>query len=243
MLENNEENKKEEIKEEVKQEENKQQETVKSEKTEELKKEATETVNNVKDTIKNTNIKADSIETKNFIKEMLSKPATKLKEVVEDTSGKTLKYALIILAVWLVAIVIGKIIGGVFNMKFGEALWRIATSVISPVLGILIFSVLVLLFNKKNKKSLTTIISTITIAKVPTALAAVISLLNNIPGQVYKITSPISTFCSVLTVVLMYLATKGILNKKDDEAIKTFVIIEALYLVVNFVLGFINLYI
>lgn len=245
MLENNEENKTEEIKEEVKQEEIKteevKEEAKKNETTEELKKEASNTVNQVKDTIKNTNIKEDSIETKNFIKEMFSKPATKLKEVVEDTTGKTLKYAIIILAVWLVAALIGRLFGGVFSMPGGEALWSLFRAVLSPVLGIIVFSVLILLFNKENKKPLTTIISTITIAKVPRVFATVVLLLNNIPGQIYRITSPISSFCSVLTTILLYFSTKSILNKDDNGAIKAFVGIEAIYLVVDFVLGFIGI--
>ncbi|MBR3002541.1 MAG: hypothetical protein IKF38_03125 [Clostridia bacterium] len=247
MLENNEENKTEEIKEEVKQEEKQENKTEevkeqkKNETTEELKKEASNTVNQVKDTIKNTNIKEDSIETKNFIKEMFSKPATKLKEVVEDTTGKTLKYAIIILAVWLVAALLGRIFGGVFKMPGGEALWSLFKSVLNPLLGIIVFSVLVLLFSKENKKSLTTIISTITIAKVPRVFATVVLLLNNIPGQIYKITSPISSFCTVLTTILLYFSTKSLLNKEDNEAIKSFVGIEIIYLIVDFILGFAGL--
>lgn len=220
---------------------NKSEEVKKNETTEELKKEATNTVNQVKDTIKNTNIKEDSIETKNFIKEMFSKPASKLKEVVEDKTGKTLKYAIIILVVWVVAALIGRICGGVFKLPAGTAIWSLVKAVISPLLGIIVLSVLVLLFNKDNKKSLTTIISTITIAHVPSVFATVLSIINTIPGEIYRIVNPMRSFCNILTTILLYFAVKSLLKKNDDEAIKSFVIIEIIYLIINFVLSFINM--
>lgn len=243
MSENNEQNKTEEIKEKVKQEEKTEnkQETKKNEATEELKKEASNTVNKVKDTIKNTNIKEDTLETKKFVTEMLTRPASKLKEVVEDTTGKTLKYAIVILAIWVIAAFVNTMFSGIFRMSGGAALWAIAKAIVAPVIGIIAFSVIVLLFSKDNKKSLTTIISTITIAKVPRVVATVVLMLNHIPGQIYKITSPISVFCTVLTTILLYFSVKSLLNKDDDEAIKAFVGIEAIYLIIDFVLGFIGI--
>ena len=74
--------------------------------TEKLKSETSNTVNQVKDTIKNVNFKEDSLETKNFVVEMFTKPVEKVKEVVEDTTGKTFKIAIIILAVWAVVAVL-----------------------------------------------------------------------------------------------------------------------------------------
>ena len=51
--------------------------------TEELKSEASTTVNQVKDTIKNVDIKKDSIETKGFIAELFKDPLGKIKEIVD----------------------------------------------------------------------------------------------------------------------------------------------------------------
>ena len=58
---------------------------------EELKSEASTTVNQVKDTIKNVDIKKDSIETKGFISELFKDPLGKIKEIVEATSGRLLR--------------------------------------------------------------------------------------------------------------------------------------------------------
>ena len=51
-------------------------------KTEELKNEASSTVSEVKDTIKQVDIKKDSIETKGFVTELFKDPLGKIKEIV-----------------------------------------------------------------------------------------------------------------------------------------------------------------
>lgn len=211
--------------------------------TEKLKSETSNTVNQVKDTIKNVNIKEDSLETKNFVVEMFTKPVEKIKEVVEDTTGKTLKYAIIILAVWIIVGVLKRIFGGVFSLPGGDAIWSLIKAILTPALGILVMSVVILLFSKENKKSLTTIISTLTIANIPVVISSIITMLNYAGDQVYKITSPISTFCSLIATVLTYFAIKYLLVKEDNEAIKSFALVEGIYLVVAFVISFIGIYI
>lgn len=209
--------------------------------TEKLKSETSNTVNQVKDTIKNVNIKQDSIETKNFVLDMFVKPIEKIKEVVEDNTGKTLKYAIIIIAIWTIIAFIKLCIGGVFNKTAGDAIWSIIRTIITPALGIGVVAVIILMLNKENKKSLTTIITAVTIAKIPTVIAALITMLNYISNQAYKITSPISGLCSVISVVLTYMAIKFVTKKDDSSAIKTFVAVEAIYYVIDFILSFINI--
>lgn len=211
--------------------------------TEKLKSETSNTVNQVKDTIKNVNIKEDSLETKNFVVEMFTKPVEKLKEVVEDASGKTFKYALIIIAVWVLVVLLKKVFGGVFSLPAGDAILSLFKGIITPVLGILLTSVIILLFSKENKKSLTTIISTITIANIPVVISSIVTMLNYAGDQVYKITSPVSTFCSIITTVLTYFAVKYLLGKEDNEAIKSFAIVEILYLIVAFAISFLGIYV
>ena len=58
--------------------------------TEELKSEASTTVNQVKDTIKNVDIKKDSIETKGFIAELFKDPLGKIKEIVDKDYDATI---------------------------------------------------------------------------------------------------------------------------------------------------------
>ena len=48
---------------------------------------------------------------------------------------------------------------------------------------------------------------------------------------------------SAISIVLTYFAVKFVFNKKDEEAIKTFVLVEVIYIVVAFILSFIGIYI
>ena len=117
------ENKTEEIKEKV---ENKAEEKKEgSFDTEKLKSETTNTVNQVKDAIKNVNIKQDSIETKDFVKNLFVKPVEEIKKVVEDNTGKTFKYAIIIIAIWTIIKLFRLCFSGVFKQTAGAAIWAI----------------------------------------------------------------------------------------------------------------------
>lgn len=211
--------------------------------TDKLKSETSNTVNQVKDTIKNVNIKEDSIEAKNFVIEMFSKPVDKIKEVIEDNTGKTFKYAIIIIAIWVIIEVLKKCFSGIFSLTGGEAILSLIKSIVSPILTILVISVITLMLIKENKKSLTTIITSVTIASIPTIIASIISMFNYISNSAYKITSPISSFCSVITTVLTYFAIKYLFDKNDSEAVKTFVLVELIYFIISFVLSFLGLYI
>ena len=97
--------------------------------------------------------------------------------------------------------------------------------------------------NKEKKKSLTTMITAVTVAQIPVIISALISLINLLSSSAYKITSPISSLCSAISIVLTYFAVKFVFNKKDEEAIKTFVLVEVIYIVVAFILSFIGIYI
>ena len=98
--------------------------------------------------------------------------------------------------------------------------------------------------NKKEKKSLATIITSITIAKIPTIFASVVNLLTIFSVSAYKITSPIASLCSVVTTILTYFTIKAIFNEEQNSKfLKTFVIIEAIYYVAYLIISFLEIYI
>ena len=210
--------------------------------TERLKTETASTVNQVKETFKNVNIKQDSIETKNFVIEMFLKPVDKIKEVIEDNTGKTFKYAIIMIAIWVLAIVIDecfKIKG--FSYLNGTVIWNLVKTIIVPVISILVISVIILLLSRQNKKSLTTIITSVTIANIPQIISAIISLLIYASYQAYKIILPISTFCTLMTTVLTYFAIKYLFDKNDSDSIKTFALVEVIYIIMGFILSYLGI--
>lgn len=214
--------------------------------TEELKNETVNTVNEVKETIKNVDIKKDTLETKGFVKEIFTDPLGKIKEIVDDDSNKSLKYVIIILAIWVIAIFVRAIFvsSGLWKYAAGKAILSLIKDTIAPLLGVLTMSVIILLFNKNNKKKLTTIIAAVTTANVPVVIASVLRLTLIISSQMSKITVPFSAFCSSISLVLTYFTVKSILGtEKNSDFIKKFALVEACYYVAYFVFTFLGIYI
>ncbi len=215
--------------------------------TEELKNEASNTVNEVKNTIKNVDIKKDSIETKGFVLEMFKDPLKTLKDIVEDKKGKYFKYAIIIIAIWAVAKLISKcfLLGSYWRLyNIGENILSIILTTISPIIAVLVMSLIVFLMNKNNKKPLTVIISAITTANIPTVISAIVSLLTIVSTSAYILTEPFSKLCFIISTVLTYFTIKNIFNEeKNSNFIKKFVIIEAIYSIAYIVLSLLKIYI
>ena len=249
-----EENKKEEKKEKVEAKETTKNETKENKtkkesnaKTEELKKEATDTVNQVKDTIKNVDIKKDSIETKGFVVEMFKNPLGKIKEIVDKDTSKYFTYGIIILAIWVVARLINRSFSfsHIWGLsRVGSALLSILISGITPIVSVLVMSLIVFVMNTKNKKQLTTVITAIISASIPSVIASVVSILTIFGTKVSTITAPFASFCEVISTVLMYFTIKAIFGvEKNSEFIKKFVLVQGIFYIVYIVLSFFEIYI
>lgn len=214
--------------------------------TEEIKSETVNTVNEVKETIKKVDMKKDTLETKGFIKELFSDPLGKIKSIAEDNSNKFLKNALIIVIIWMAAVLIKQIFGTTSLWKYYgfKQFINIILTTISPAVGIIAMSVIIMIVNKENKKSLTQLITCITTARLPLAIAGVVSLLTLINSSISAFTTPFSKLCNVISIILTYFVAKDIFAEKENSKfIKKFVIIEGIYYIAYFVLTYLGIYI
>ena len=214
--------------------------------TEEIKSETVNTVNEVKETIKKVDVKKDTLETKGFIKELFVDPLGKMKSMADDNSNKFLKNALIVVIIWMAAVLIKQIFGTTSLWKYYgfKQLLNIVLTTIAPAVGIIVMSLIIMIVNKENKKSLTQLITCITTARLPLAIAGVVSLLTLINSSISAFTNPFSRFCSVISIVLTYFVTKDIFAEKENSKfIKKFVIIEGIYYISYFVLTYLGIYI
>ena len=213
--------------------------------TEELKSEASTTVNQVKDTIKNVDIKKDSIETKGFIAELFKDPLGKIKEIVDKENNQYFKYAIIILVIWVVAELISRCfsVGPIWGLSsLGSSLMSVIKATIAPICSILVMSIIVLVMN--SKKSLTTIITTVTTANIPLVIASVVSILTIFGSSISTITIPFTRLCSAVSIVLMYFTLKSIFGEeKNSEFIKKFALVELVYYIAYIVFSLLNIYI
>lgn len=217
---------------------------------EEIKKEAKETVNQVKDSFKNVDVKQETEKAKNFFSGIISTPVKKISEIAHDKSNNFFKTAIVLLVLWILIAgfqQVASIIGTIFKYGFKYVEFSdfvgIAKAVITPLLEIVILSGIVYLFQKQNKKSFLTVVNTIVAAYFPIVIAKVVGLLNLISGA-SRITSPITGLLGVISLVFTFFAIKELSDEKEnDKAVKQFVIIEAVYYVVAFILSFLKLYI
>ncbi len=213
--------------------------------TEQLKNETKETVNQVKSSIKNVNFKQDAEETKGFVKEMFSNPFEAVRRVATEEEN-VFKKVIFLMIIFIAASVISQIIslikyGRLANV--GSNIMDLIVSLLNPILYILVPAVIILIFNKQNKKSLITIISTVVVAGIPTICNEVINIIERILPGISIITSPITTVLSAIALILTYFGIKDLLGIEDHkDSIKKYAIIKLISAFVLVILGRIGIY-
>lgn len=217
--------------------------------TEEIKKETVEAVNQVKETIKNVDIKNDAKAATGFVSSMFKDPFGTIKNISEDSKNKTLKIAIIFVAVWVMAEFIDQIFSLGINRYWNgsiaiKSLLKIIKYTIAPIVSILSLSAIVYFINKEHKKSIVTTMTSIAVAKIPVVLASIVNLLTLISSQASALTTRFASFCSVVSIILVYFSTKALCGEEQNSKfIKKFVIIYAIYYVVSLVVSYLGIYI
>lgn len=210
--------------------------------TENLKNETVETAKKVKESMKGTNIKEETKATKGFIMDMIKNPIEKIKEVANDNSAKFFKTALFLVIIWTIIVFIETGYDTISYWGFSRIFKNILAvlkDILAPAIGILVYSIIALILNKE-KKPLTTVISTVTITKLPVIAAELVSLLTIFS----TITTPFAKICSALSVVLRYFGFKYLFADEEDKTfIKKFVILELVYAVAYIIIRLLGIYI
>lgn len=226
---------------EKKQEENKKRI---AEEAENIKNETKDTVNKVKDTIMNTDFKKDANETTNFVKEMFFNPVEAVKRVAEDEN--ILGKIIILMIIFIVASGCREIVSLIRYGKLasiGGNLLRFVVSVIRPVITIAVTSIIILIFNKENKKSLVTVISTVVVAYIPRIINAVIYVIDVLIGKITLVTYPIETALAAVSTVLLFCGIKFLSGKEDNsEVLKKYAIILFISQLIFAILSEIGIY-
>ena len=210
---------------------------------EELKNETQETINQVKENLKNVDVKEEAKAAKGFIGELIKNPLDKVNEIANDSANKFFKTALVLLIAWVVI----ELIGGLDSLfdDYPELFERILDFVkvgLAPIVSVLGMSFVLLWLNKKEKKSLITYITTITTVKLPLIVADLAGLFTLIDYSISKITGKVYTFARLISTVLLFFAIKFLSNEQDDKkAFHKFVIVEAVWTVLAFIISFLGI--
>ena len=217
-----------------------------SNQAEEVKKETFKTANDIKESVKNVNIKDETLKTKGFIGEMFKNPIDKIREIAKEDS-KYFKTALFVLAIWTIAVFITSSYSTIYYWGFARIfsnILNVLKEILVQIVGVLVLSLIIFILNKNNKKSLTSIISTVTATRLPLAISSVVSILTLFSRNFAKVTHSFDALCTVITIVLSYFGFKEIFNEKDNNKFtKKFVLIQVIYYLVAIVLTFLEIYI
>lgn len=214
--------------------------------TEELKNETAETAKKIKESVKGTNIKEETKATKGFIINMFKKPLEKIEEVANDNTAKFFKTAIFLVIVWIIALLIDSTYSTIHYFGFKKVisnLLSVLKTILAPALGIIVYSTIVLILNKQNKKSLTTILSTVAVTKLPIIVADIVELLTIISTNITTITIPFSKLCSSIAVVLGYFGFKNLFGEDDKAFIKKYALIQIMYYIAYIVIKMLGIYI
>lgn len=223
---------------------------------EDVKKETTETVNQVKDAIKNADLKKDSKEAKGFFFFFFKNPLGEIKKATSSADNKYIKIAIIIFVVWLAILLVSNILSIATTYLFGtfgsfayffqnlfHNIFNLVKTLIAPVITILVLSGLVYGFKKVKNRSFLTIVSSILIAKIPVVISNVFNLLVLVNSHFSKIASTFAGFCNILSIILLFFTIGNLLEEdKNDSYFWKFGLIIGIFYIVKFVFSYLGIY-
>lgn len=223
---------------------------------EDVKKETTETVNQVKDAIKNADLKKDSKEAKGFFFSFFKNPLGEIKKATSSADNKYIKIAIIIFVVWLAILLVSNILSIATTYLFGtfgsfayffqnlfHNIFNLVKTLIAPVITILVLSGLVYGFKKVKNRSFLTIVSSILIAKIPVVISNVFNLLVLVNSHFSKIASTFAGFCNILSIILLFFTIGNLLEEdKNDSYFWKFGLIIGIFYIVKFVFSYLGIY-
>ncbi len=210
----------------------------------EIKKETVNTINAAKEQMKNLNFKAEAETGKGLIKNLWKDPVGAIKEIVNDGENKFFKTAILLVAIWAIIVLIKQIIYYTSSKYLSFNFLSTLKVVIAPILEVIALTAAIFVINKKAKKSFVSIITAVSVAKVPLIIASLLGFITYIGSGAHYITTPVSRILNVISTLLVYFAVKFLTEEEDvSKAFKTFVMVEGIYYIIYFVLSFLGIYI
>lgn len=224
--------------------------------TEDIKKETTETFNQVKNTIKNANLKNDTKEAKGFFISFFQNPLEEIKKATNSTDNKFIKISIIIFVIWLATILISNALSTATTYLFGtfgsfpyffnhlfHNIFNLFKDLVAPIIIVLVLSGLVYGFKQVKNRSFLTIASSILIAKIPVVTATILNLFTIFSAHFSKITIAFSGFCNILSTILLFFVIKDLSEEdKNDSYFWKFALIMGIFYIVKFVFSYLGIY-
>lgn len=223
---------------------------------EDVKKETAKTVNQVRDAIKNADLKKDSREAKGFFFSFFKNPLGEIKKATSSADNKYVKIAIIIFVVWLSLLLVSNVLSIATTYLFGtfgsfayffqnlfHNIFNLVKTLIAPIISILVLSGLVYGFKKVKNRSFLTIVSGILIAKIPIVVSNAFYLLVLVSSHFTKVSSNFTGFCNILSVILLFFVMENLLEEdKNDSYFWKFALIMGIFYIVKFIFSYLGIY-
>ncbi len=179
-----------------------------------IKNETKEAYNQVKDTFKNVDFKEEAKSAQNFVLEIFTDPFAAIKDAATGRADAFSK-SIVLMVIWIVLNGFSAILG---LFKYGFRFMTLIRAILDPAAYICAIAVVAFLFNRDNRKSLTSIVATMVVASVPKIFGAALSVIANLVTGISIITSPFSYAFEVLSVVFAYYAFKALFDEPEDKS-------------------------
>ena len=213
-------------------------------KAEELKKEAVNTFNQAKEQMKNINLKEEAEIGKGLLKKLWKNPVETIKEVVNDKENKCFKTALLLAAVWTIVVLVNIILFYAIEEYYEFQFLSTLKLTLAPILRIIAMTLSLYIVNNRVKDSITKALTVVTISYIPRIIYAAIQIIELFSDSVTTILNPIGSILTIISTVLMYFTVKAYAKEENtDNAIKKFILVEVVFIVIAFVLNFFEIYI
>lgn len=205
--------------------------------SEEIKNEAKQALSDAKDVIKNLDVKEEMKATENYLKTFVKNPIEGIRQSVV-LGDKNFTMAIVLNLIWMIARGLRQLIHVIRFTHVNFA--TVFTEAVGSSLGVIVLSATIYFVSKSKGKNLKDLLCIITIARIPVILFSVIQLLTIISQDVTRILSPFSLMATALSLIFIFFAIKNVEKESDEVTIKFFVKGYGLYLIVRFLISFLN---
>lgn len=206
--------------------------------SEELKNETKQALSDAKDALKNLDVKEEMKATEKYLNTFIKNPIEGIRQSVA-LGDKNFTMAIVLNLIWIIVRGVRQLVNVI---RFSHiSFTTIFTEAVASTLGVIVLSATIYFVSKEKKKTIKDLLCIITIARLPIIIFAVIQLLTIISQDVTRILSPFSLMATALSLIFIFFAIKGIENENDDNTLTYFIKSYGLYLIVRFLMSFLNM--
>lgn len=207
-----------------------------------LKQETAKTFNEAKEQMKNINFKEEAEAGKGLIKKLLKNPIETIKEIAIDEENKTFKTALLLVAAWAIIEFIERILYYATSKYADFEFLPTLKVTLAPILKVIAMTIAIYFVNNRAKDSISKVLTSVAIAYIPSIAYSLLYLLHFISTKMYTILTPVGGLLNVISIVLMYHTVKSLSNETEEEnVLKKFIKVEAVYYVIVFAVSFLGI--